>query len=407
MIIPKIIKREYKSGFKAEVILKPHFYQRFFGIIIDFGSSAPQKVAGSAHFLEHKLFESEDGDAFRLFAETGADANAYTSFDKTCYLFSCTENFGASLKALLTFVQSPYFTRETVEKEQEIIAQEIKMYDDSPSWRVMFGLLEALYENKAVKTDIAGTVESIRQITPELLYRCYDTFYNLSNMVLSIAGNFDPEEAKKIIGENLKPSKPISFSRYRYNEPLLAVSKRFEKEMDVSQPLFQFGFKIPPEETPEGSLRQEIELELLLELMVGSASDYYERLYEKGLLNGTFGAEVYGGRGYIAALCGGESKDPDYVYQEFLSLVQQLKEKGICEEDFLSCKNSMYGRFIKGLNDAESIASDLLNYEMTGSGLFDAVDLLASITPAQLQRRLETSFIDGASAISVILPRKG
>lgn len=146
---------------------------------------------GIAHFLEHKLFESEDGDAFSLFAETGASANAYTSFDKTCYLFSCTDAFIPSLKALLTFVQAPYFTQQTVEKEQGIIGQEIRMYEDSPGWQVTFQLLEALYHDNPVKVDIAGTVESIAQIDADLLYRCYHTFYNLSNMVLSIAGKFD------------------------------------------------------------------------------------------------------------------------------------------------------------------------------------------------------------------------
>ena len=231
---------------------------------------------GIAHFLEHKLFESEDGDAFSLFAETGASANAYTSFDKTCYLFSCTDAFIPSLKALLTFVQAPYFTQQTVEKEQGIIGQEIRMYEDSPGWQVTFQLLEALYHDNPVKVDIAGTVESIAQIDADLLYRCYHTFYNLSNMVLSIAGKFDPDEALAVIEENLKPAEPKSIFFPPYTEPAEPVTSFAQREMDVSMPLFQLGFKIPPEEEPAAFLRQQYELEMLHELLAGTTSSFYE-----------------------------------------------------------------------------------------------------------------------------------
>ena len=160
---------------------------------------------GIAHYLEHKLFESEDGDAFTRYAKTGANANAYTSFDKTCYLFSCTENFDESFEILLDFVQSPYFTEETVAKEQGIIGQEIRMYDDSPEWCVMFNMLENMYHNHPVKIDIAGTVESIAKITPDYLYQCYNTFYNLNNMVLCVAGDLTVEDVLKTADKMLKP----------------------------------------------------------------------------------------------------------------------------------------------------------------------------------------------------------
>ena len=174
---------------------------------------------GIAHYLEHKLFESEDGDAFARYAKTGASANAYTSFDQTCYLFSCTENFDQSLEILLDFVQSPYFTEETVRKEQGIIGQEIRMYDDAPDWRVQFNLLAALYQNHPVRIDIAGTVESIAQIDAELLYRCYRTFYSLKNMVLTVAGKVTVDQVLAVADRMLKPNTPIEIERGFVEEP--------------------------------------------------------------------------------------------------------------------------------------------------------------------------------------------
>ena len=198
----KYYEVEHSSGLKIFIYPKENnnstyavFGTKYGSVDVNFKTSDEKETntvpAGIAHYLEHKLFESEDGDAFTRYAKTGASANAYTSFDKTCYLFSCTENVYESLEILLDFVQTPYFTEQTVQKEQGIIGQEIRMYDDDPQWRVMFNLLRAMYHNHPVRVDIAGTVESIAEITPELLYKCYHTFYNLNNMVLCVAGNVD------------------------------------------------------------------------------------------------------------------------------------------------------------------------------------------------------------------------
>ena len=361
---------------------------------------------GIAHFLEHKLFESEDGDAFSLFAETGADANAYTSFDKTCYVFSCTDRFEDSLKALLTFVQAPYFTQQTVEKEQGIIGQEIRMYDDSPGWRVMFDLLECLYESSPVKVDIAGTVESIAEINADLLYRCYRTFYNLSNMVLAVSGNFDPDRALAIIEENLKPSEPVRIERAPYNEPDGICKKETFRHMDVSLPYFYMGYKIRPEEDPMEFQRQQYELEILHDLLAGPSSDLNEELLEAGLINSSFGDEVLAGRGFLASMFGGESRDPRKVRDRFLETVEKARREGFSEEDFLSAKNAMYGRMLRGLNDVENAATAMLTAEMAGVGLFDTIDLLASVKLADVEKRLET-FDSERLALSVILPREG
>lgn len=192
-------------------------------------AKAETTPAGIAHFLEHKLFESEDGDAFGRYAEIGASANAYTSFETTRYLFSCTENAEQALEILLDFVQSPYFTKQTVEKELGIIGQEIKMYDDDPQWRMMFSLLRAMYHTHPIKDDIAGTVESIAEITPEYLYRCYNTFYNLNNMALCVCGNCTEEEVLALCDKMLKKSEPVEVERVFEEEPYHRAAARRRK----------------------------------------------------------------------------------------------------------------------------------------------------------------------------------
>ena len=361
--------------------------------------------AGIAHYLEHKLFESEDGDAFRLFAATGADANAYTSFDRTCYLFSCTSRFEESLKALLTFVQHPYFTEETVKKEQGIIGQEIRMYQDSPGWRVLFELLGCLYENSPVKVDIAGTEESIARITPELLYTCYDVFYNLNNMVLSVAGNFDPDEALRIIEENLKDTPPVEIERAPYDERPEALKARAELTMDVSQPQFYIGFKQRPAEGEAAFLRQQFELEILHELLIGSTSACYERLLRQGVISAGFGTEVFAGRGFLTSLFGGDSENPEAVWDALMQEIERVKREGFDEADFYACKNAIYGRMVRALRDVEDAATALLSAEMSGLTLFKSMNMLADVTPQDVMRRLQTDFDPAAAAMAVILPR--
>ena len=364
-----------------------------------------QKVPdGIAHYLEHKLFESEDGDAFTLFARTGASANAFTSFDRTCYVFSCTENFEESFRSLLTFVQEPYFTPETVAKEQGIIGQEIRMYDDNPGWRVLFNLLSALYVNHPIRTDIAGTVESIAQITDKLLYRCYRAFYNLSNMAVAVAGNFDPAAAERILEETLKPQAPVKIERPAVDEPPRAAKPEAVQRLDVSEPLFYFGYKLSPDPDPRRELRHQAVLNILLDVLAGPASDFYEEMNRKGLLNAAFGAEVFGGRGYLAALFGGESRDPRAVYAAFCRMLEEKQRTGLSEEDFLCCKNALHGRSLRDINDVEAAGDALFAYELMGLGLFDLPELIASVELSDLERSLREDFRPDARAISIILP---
>ena len=249
---------------------------------------------GVAHFLEHKLFENENGvDAFELFAKTGASANAFTSFDRTCYEFTCTDHFEESLEILLNFVQSPYFTEKTVEKEQGIIGQEIRMLQDRPGWKVLFNLLNALYVNHPVKVDIGGTVESIAEINSDLLYRCYRTFYNANNMVLAIAGNFDYKKALEIVDRCIKPADSLIQADSRMpQEPLSVAKKVIEDKLEVSVPLFNIGYKELPLFGYD-LVKALAEFEILTEIITGEGSRFYREAYDSNLINSTFSSELF------------------------------------------------------------------------------------------------------------------
>lgn len=360
---------------------------------------------GIAHFLEHKLFESEDGDAFSLFAKTGASANAFTSFDKTCYLFSTTDNFDESLKALIGFVQAPYFTKETVEKEQGIIGQEIKMYEDDPNWRVFFNLLTALYVNNPVRIDIAGTTDSISKIDKDLLYSCYKTFYNLSNMVVCIAGNFDEESAAKLIEENLKDCEKVEIISKVPEEPDTVAKKEFVQNLSVAMPLFNIGYKEKPV-TKEEELNVQIKCELIQSAIVGRGSALYKELYDSSLINATFGTEVFSGRGYFANVFAGESRNPKLVMEKIADCFDCYKEKGIDEATFLRVKKAMYGNSILLFNDVEGVANELVASYFADGGIYDVIDVIKAVTLEEVNEQLKTSFHREYIAISIVNPIK-
>lgn len=356
---------------------------------------------GIAHYLEHKLFENEDCDVFQLYAKTGASGNAYTSFDRTCYLFSCTENFGESLKILLDFVQKPYFTKETVAKEQGIIAQEIKMYDDSPDWCVFFNMLEGLYEKNPVRINIAGTVETISHITPELLYRCYYSFYNLQNMVLSIAGNVDVDEILKICDEHLIPNEDMELECIFPEEPSSAYKPLVKAKMEVNVPLFNFGYKIKAM-TGKEMLHAEIAVDIALSLLSDKSSDFYKKLYDEGLINYTFDTQVFDGDGFFAAIFEGESRNPEKVAKLIKEEIENRKKCGFDKEIFESIKKAYYGSLIKSLNSPSNVATNMLNKTMSGLDAYDEIEEAAKITLEDVENILREYFNEDNSCLSVI-----
>lgn len=357
--------------------------------------------AGIAHYLEHKMFENEDGDAFMLYAKTGASANAYTSFDRTAYLFSCTENFAQSLDILLNFVSSPYFTPETVQKEQGIIGQEIGMYDDNADWRVYFNLLGALYHNNPVRIDIAGTVESIAKIDADLLYRCYHTFYNLHNMVLAIAGNFDVQTVLDIADRNLKAAEALHVERGAFDEPREVRTAFVEQHLPVAQPMFQIGFKGVPGSESENMVGQILD-ELLIEMIAGEATPLYRRLYDAGLVNQTFSGESMGSRDYALAIFGGESRDPGKVNDELLAEITRMRREGIDADTFARCKKAIYGRYVGMYGRTESVAGMMVSTHFAGVGLYEPLNIVADITKEQLETRMQQSFDPAHSALSIV-----
>ena len=369
------------------------------------GGEAKALPEGTAHFLEHKLFESEELDAFTRFAETGAAANAYTTFDKTCYLFSCSSNFRENLKILLDFVQHPYFTEETVRKEQGIIGQEIQMYQDSPGWQVLFNLLRCLYQNHPVKIDIAGTAESISRITADLLYGCYSSFYSLNNMVLTVAGNTTADEVLAVCDECLQTADPVYTERADYGEPADIVEPYIAQEFSVSMPILAMGFK-ETHGTPVRTLREKIITGLLLDYIAGDTSELYNRLLSEGLINPGFDYEYFAGYGYASVLFEGETKDPQKLAEEIKAEIRRVKAEGIDPEAFERLRNMSYGKAIMGYNDVEDLANELVAAQFEGYHLFDEIGIYRSLTAADLEEQLQHQMNEEYCALSVVLPGK-
>lgn len=361
---------------------------------------------GIAHYLEHKLFEDEKGNAFELYAKTGASANAYTSFDKTCYLFSCSDNFDESLGILLDFVQSPYFTEENVEKERGIIAQEIKMYEDSPDWRVFFNLLCAMYKNHPIRLDIAGTVESISRITPEYLYECYKTFYNLNNMTLCISGNIDNDNTLAIIDKHLKYSEPFSAERIIPYEPDDVVQKEIIQNFEISSPMFQLGFK-------EKALNERLSeknivcTDVILRALTSKASPMYNRLLNLGLINTfSFGCEYTEVQGMGAVVFMGESKDPYKTAEIIKEEIQNLCNYGIDEDTFGWAKKSVYGENIAGFNSIDNISNILLDFSFSGREIFNYIEEMSKLTLDDVNSRIRNQFNANMSSLSIVKPNE-
>ena len=405
------IKAVHPSGLKIYILEKPQYNSAYAVFGTKYGSidtcfsvngEKTQVPEGIAHFLEHKLFESEDGDAFTKYAATGAYANAYTSFDRTCYLFSCSDRFYDNLGILLDFVQSPYFTAETVQKEQGIIGQEIRMYDDSPEWRVMFNMLLAMYKNHPVRIDIAGTVESIAEIDDKLLYKCYNTFYNPSNMFICIAGNVNSEKVLSQINNAIKTNAPIEIERIGCDEPDEVYEKYVEQNLAVAQPMFCFGYKESVDK-PERTVKEKVRTALLLEIIAGDSSPLYKKLINEGLINDEFSFEYFTGNGYSAVIFEGESSDPKRVAEEIKAEVTRLKSDGIDKKLFSAVRCGMYGEAVRSFNSVESVATQLVTCAMSDSGLFDELKYIKSATPEKVYKRL--SLLDNdKTVLSVINP---
>ena len=411
--------QELPSGLKVYVLPKKGYQKKYAVLATHFGSidncfslegekDYVEVPEGVAHFLEHKLFEDVEGDVFNRFATLGASPNAYTSFTQTAYLFSCTDNFHENLDLLLNFVQDPYFTEETVQKEQGIIGQEISMFEDNPQWKIFFNLLDALYQKHPVQVDIAGTVESISRITPETLYTCYRTFYHPANMALFVVGGgIDLDEVGKQVAENYASRDYPSLGeikRHFPEEPEGVARQKVVQEMVVSEPIIYIGFK---DESPEGlkgkdKLRRELVTDLLMDIIFSPSEPLYNELYEEGLINEDFDAGYVLESNYAYTLLGGETRYPDKLYQRIMEALEKIKEEGFTEEQVRRHRRAKLGDFMRRFNSLEFIANNFLAYRFKGVDFFTYPEILKEIRVEEVNRRLEEHLCPEKHAVSII-----
>lgn len=417
----ELFYKKLECGLRVYIIPKKDYSQSYAIFGTRYGSVDSEFVVptedkptlvpdGIAHFLEHKMFDQPDGsNVFDKFSKFGANANAFTSFNMTAYLFGATSNIDENLKTLMDYVQSPYFTEESVAKEQGIIGQEIKMYDDAPGWKLFFNFINCLYQNHPIKKEIAGTVESISKINAEYLYKCYNTFYNLSNMAIVLVGNVDVDNAFKTIEKSIKKNEPFKeeIKRIYPDEPYEISKSYHEQSLSVSAPLFMMGWK--DTDTGFGGdmlLKKTIETNILLKMLFGKSSKIYKKLYEQGLINASFSTDYTEQCDYAFSSLDGESKEPQKVFETVLDEIDKIKEQGLVKEDFERIKKVMWGRHIRELNDVEDYASSFLRAVFMDIDYFNYDKIYKDITFEDITKRFINHFTRERAALSVITPVK-
>lgn len=414
-----LLRGELRHGLTLLMNPRPGFSRAFGMLATHYGSLDSRVPAGGgaleavpdgiAHFLEHKLFEDQAGDVSLRFSQRGASCNAGTEFGKTSYHFSCASLLEENLETLIRFVYDPWFTKESVAKEQGIIEQEIRMYDDDPDWVVFFNLLESLYSRHPVRINIAGTVQSIRQITPELLYRCHKSFYHPRNMVLVVAGGFDATRAADVAQRTMEAlpfDSGAAWQRPRCDEPATILRKRHEQPFSVARPQVALGFKdldLPTD--PKAWLRRDLASRLLLDVLFSSSSRHHARLYEAGLIDDSFDASYSGEHDFGFTILGGESDDPDALVAALFETLARARAQGVAAADFELARNRFLGRYVRAFNSAESLASALVSGHFRGIGLDDIVETAMALEPADLAGRLVDHLREEQSAVSILTPK--
>jgi len=410
----KYYYKKHKSGLDVYVYPKD-FGTSYAAFATKFGSCEREFVTGGkhvvlpdgvAHFLEHKMFENPDGrDTFELYAKTGASANAYTSNEKTVYLFSAADNVYESLEILLSFVTEPYFTDKTVEKEQGIIGQEIKMYDDNPGWQLYFGMLSGLYHNNPVRIDIAGTTETIAKITPEILFDAYNTFYNLENMVLVVCGRVECDKVEEICDKILKFKDAPKTERIYPDEPKNVKSSVVTKKMQVATPLFSVGIKDNdcPKSGRELAVKK-AEYEILLDLMFSKSAPFFTKMTKSGIIDDDFSIAYDGHETFGYCELSGSAKEPKAAYEEIKKEIAHYKETGFDDESFERIKRARYASLLHIFNSTEDIANDMISALFDGSDILDYPEICAAVTKENVEKRLREGFFEDNFTLSEIYP---
>lgn len=359
---------------------------------------------GVAHFLEHKMFEQPNGtNSLDTLMALGLDANAYTTNDHTAYLFECSsDKFYEGLDELMDYVQSPYFTDENVEKEKGIIGQEIMMYDDDPGFQLYLNAMDCLYHKNPVKIDIAGTIESISKITPDVLYKCYNTFYHPSNMTLVVCGDFKPEDLIEEIKKRLKNKENQGEIKRIYEDEEQSINKNYkEVNMEVSMPLFMIGFKDKLPDS-EDVVKKHIAIEIILNMLIGKSSDLYKKLYDNGDLISEPDFDYEFSKEYSHVLLSGQSKNPEKILENVKSEISLFKEKGLNEEHFERIKRKIYGDYVVEYNSVGNIARMFLADSFKGINSFDYIEKYGTVTKEFVEQVLKEVFDEEKMVLSVV-----
>lgn len=409
-----------ENGLTVAVLHKPGFKQATARVATHYGSIDSRFVDpqtgeevrvpdGIAHFLEHKLFEEEWGNVSDKFSQYGAESNAYTTYTHTVYYFNTTENFRPSFELLLDFVQSPWFTEQSVAKEQGIIEQEIRMYLDEPGWRSNANLLEALYVNHPVRIDIAGTVESIHKITKDDLYRCHRIFYHPSNMVVFVAGDVDPDQVMEMVRANFGKrnyAKQAEIQRIMPEEPSAIHEKRRTQRLVVNQPIFRMGFK--DRETGQRGralLERDLLTAVIMDAICGRSSALYTRLYEAGWIDHRFGFEYNPEETYGHSSFTGPTRDAGELEVRLLAGLDEARQKGLDPADFARARKKTIGRVVSFMNDLDTVAYVYIDGFFKGMSLFDLIPVAEGLTLEAANERLRSHFDPEQAAISIIYPK--
>ena len=362
---------------------------------------------GVAHFLEHKMFEQQNGtNSLDTLTALGVNANAYTTTDHTCYLFECTDNFYPAMDELMDYVQNPYFTDQNVEKEKGIIGQEIQMYDDYPSWAVYMNAMKCMYKNNPIIIDIAGSIESISKIDKEVLYKCYNTFYHPSNMVMCFAGEFEPEALIEEVKKRLKPTeKHGEIKRIYPEEPEQIVKKENTQNMEVSMPIFVIGIKDVIDNkncTSSSIVKKHIAIEILLNMLIGKSSKLYKELYEAELITGEPYLDYEFSKQYAHVSITGQSNDPKKVLEKFEAEIKQMKKNDIDLAHFQRVKNMIYGNYVKEYDDVAEICRMFVGDYMKGINSFEYIEEYEQVTPEYTKQVLEEVFKEDKTVLSIV-----
>ena len=408
---------ELANGLPIFVVPKKGYRKSFACYVTNYGGAdrrfaleGVQKdtPAGVAHYLEHKMFDMPEGNALMLLEAAGANANAFTSEAMTAYHFTSTDRFTENLRTLLRFVSTPYFTQESVDKERGIISQEIRMYEDDPDDQVYMGLMRQLFATNPLRDDVAGTVESIQAITPEVLCDCHRMFYCPSNMALCVVGDVPPEAVEAIAGEVLPAERaPVPVRDYGPAEGPAPVERRAERRMEVSAPIFLTGLKLGAAPVGDEGQRERLITGLALRCLYGKSAPAYLELYKKGLLNATFsaGADYAAGEGYV--ILGGESKDPDGAAQALLAAAETAGREGIDPALFDRQKKAVYGGRIRALGDLRGLGVALAEGCFAGYQPMDGFEQLRSITCEETSAWVREHLLPNRAALSIIRPKEG